>query len=52
MSDFSSRIFDQEQNSEIIGDDNFENDDLITFQHCSKKINIYYSQLTKYSKHI
>ena len=33
-------------------DDNYENDDLITFELDSKKINFYYSKLTKYSKRI
>ena len=52
MSDFSSQSFDQAQNSDSIDDDSFEEDDLVTFQHNSAKINLYYSQLTKYSKHI
>lgn len=33
-------------------DDNYENDDLISFQLGSKLINLYYSHLTKYSKRI
>ena len=52
MSDFISQRFDQEQQPDIIDDNNFENDDLITFQHNSTKINLYYSQLTKYSKNV
>ena len=52
MSIIHLQSFDQEQNSEIVNDDNFDNDDLLSFQHDSKTINLYYSQLTKYSKHI
>ncbi|KAK8872139.1 hypothetical protein M9Y10_007900 [Tritrichomonas musculus] len=52
MSVLSFQNFDQGLNSDINDDDNFENDDLFTFQHNSKNINLYYSQLTKYSKHI
>ena len=52
MSVLSLQDFDQGPNSEINDDDNFEKDDLVTFQHNSKSINLYYSQLTKYSKHI
>ena len=52
MSDFSPQNFDQGQQSDFICDEDFENDDLVAFQHDSKKINIFYSQLTKYSKHI
>lgn len=33
MSDFSPQTLDQKQHSDIIDDDNFENDDLFTFQH-------------------
>ena len=36
----------------IPGPDNYENDDLITFQHESKTINFYFSQLIKYSKRL
>ena len=43
MSDFSSQSFDQAQNSDSIDDDSFEKDDLVTFQHNSTKINLYYS---------
>lgn len=32
-------------NSSNILNDNFENDDLATFQHSSKTINLYFSQL-------
>ena len=46
----SSKSFDQEQHFDITNNDDFENDDLIKFQHDSKTINLYYSQLTKYSK--
>ena len=52
MIDYSSQSFDQAQNSDSIDDESFENDDLVTFQHNSAKIKLYYSQLTKYSKHI
>ena len=52
MSDFMWQSFDQENHSDTIDNDNFEKDDLITFEHDSKEINLYYSQLTKYSKHI
>ena len=52
MSNFNSQSFDQEQHSDIIDDSDFENDDLITFQHNSTKFNLYYSQLIKYSKHV
>lgn len=52
MSIIHSQSFDQKQNSDIISDDNFDEDDLITFQHDSELIKLYYSQLTKYSKHI
>ena len=52
MSNPISHSIDQEQNFDIIDDDNFENDDLVTLQHNSTKINLYYSQLTKYSKHV
>lgn len=39
-------------NSENLDITNFENDDLVTFQVESKTIDLYYSQLTKYSEHI
>ena len=52
MINFNSQNFDQEQHSDIIDDGDFENDDLITFQHNSTKFNLYYSQLIKYSKHV
>lgn len=52
MNDIYKQSFDQIHNSDIIDDDNFENDDLFSFQHNSKKINIFYSQLTKYSRHV
>ena len=39
-------------NLELVVDDNFDNDDLVAFQLDSKPINLYYSQLTKYSKHV
>ena len=52
MSNFNTQNCDQDQNSDIVGDENFESDDLITFQHDSATINFYYSQLTKYSKNI
>ena len=52
MSIIQSPSFDQEQNSDIVSNDDFENDDLITFHNDSKIINFYYSQLTKYSKYI
>lgn len=50
MSNSCSQNLGQEQKSDIIDDDNFENDDLVSFQHDSKTINLFYSQLTKYSK--
>ena len=52
MSNFSSQELDQDQNSDIIDNNDFENDDLVTFQHDSKTINLFYSQLIKYSKHV
>ena len=52
MSNLSSQTLDQEQHSDILDENDFENDDLVTIQPNSTKINIYYSQLTKYSKHI
>ena len=52
MSNSNQQNCDQDQNSDIAGDEDFENDDLITFQHDSTTINFYYSQLTKYSKNI
>ena len=52
MSEIHSQSFDQTQDSGNLNDDDFKNDDLITFQHESKTINFHYSQLTKYSKHI
>ena len=52
MSIIHSQNFDQSKNPDVVGDNDFENDDLVTFQHDSKTINLYYSQLTKYSKHI
>ena len=52
MSEFCSQNFDKGHNSDINDDYDFEKDDLVTFQHNSKNINFYYSQLTKYSKHI
>lgn len=51
MSKINSHSFNQ-QNPDNVEDEDFENDDLITFQHESKKINFYFSQLAKYSKHI
>ena len=39
-------------NFEQAFDDNFDNDDLIPFQLYSKTINLYYSQLAKYSKKV
>ena len=50
MSLFSYQNFDQSYHSDNASDVNFENDDLITFEHNSKTVNLYYSQLTKYSK--
>ncbi|KAK8845001.1 hypothetical protein M9Y10_021175 [Tritrichomonas musculus] len=50
MSNSCSQNLGQEQKSDIIDDDNFEKDDLVSFQHDSKTINLFYSQLTKYSK--
>ena len=52
MSNSNSHNLDQDQHSDIPDDNNFENDDLISFQHDSKTIKLFYSQLTKYSKHI
>ena len=52
MSSFNPQNCDQDQNSDIVEDEDFESDDLIKFQHNSTTINLYYSQLTKYSKHI
>ncbi|KAK8842165.1 hypothetical protein M9Y10_026394 [Tritrichomonas musculus] len=46
----SSQTLDQDQQPNIIDEDNFEDDDLVPFQPNSTKINLYYSQLTKYSK--
>lgn len=40
------------ESSNLSDDDDYENDDLINFQFDSKKINLSYSQLVKYSKHI
>lgn len=40
MSDFSSKSFEQGHNSDFTDDGNFENDDIFTFQHNSKKIYI------------
>ena len=42
----SAKSFDQDHPFDITDNDDFENDDLVEFQH------FYYSQLTKYSKHI
>ena len=39
MSNFNTQNCDQDQNSDIVGDENFESDDLITFQHDSATIN-------------
>ena len=52
MSKIRAESFDQEQYFDITDNDDFENDDLVKFQHDSKTINFYYSQLTKYSKRI
>ncbi|KAK8840721.1 hypothetical protein M9Y10_030498 [Tritrichomonas musculus] len=52
MSNSSPQNCDQDQNSDIVVDEDFENDDLITFQHDSTTITFFYSQLTKYSKNI
>ena len=52
MIKIQTQNFDQEEDPDMTGDDNFDDDDLITFQHELKKINFYYSQLTKYSKRI
>ncbi|KAK8836032.1 hypothetical protein M9Y10_040232, partial [Tritrichomonas musculus] len=52
MSKTSAKRFDQGQNFDITDNGDFENDDLVKFQHNSKTINFYYSQLTKYSKRI
>ena len=52
MSKNRAESFDQEQYFDITDNDDFENDDLVKFQHDSKTINFYYSQLTKYSKRI
>ena len=52
MNDFSTQSFDQKQQSNIIDDDNFENDDLITFEYNSKTINLYFSQIIKYIKYV
>ncbi|KAK8884623.1 hypothetical protein M9Y10_043739 [Tritrichomonas musculus] len=46
MSKVSAKSFDQGLQFDIMDNDDFENDDLVEFQH------FYYSQLTKYSKHI
>lgn len=40
MNIINSPNFDQTLNPDIIGDNDFENDDLITFQHDSKEINL------------
>ena len=37
------------ESSNLSDDDDYENDDLINFQFDSKKINLSYSQLVKYS---
>ena len=42
MSTIHTVSFDQMQNSDIDNNENFDNDDLISFQHASKKINFYY----------
>ena len=47
MSDFDSQSLDQGQHSDTVGDENFEDDDLVAFQHDSKTINLYLSQLIK-----
>lgn len=52
MSIIHSQNLDQSQNSDIVEDQNFENDDLVTFQHDLITINLYYSQFAKYSKYI
>ena len=49
MSDF---IQDHVHRSCLQTDENYDKDDLITFQLESNKINLYYSQFVKYSKHI
>ena len=40
------------QHSNNLDDNNFDNDDLVTFQLDSQTISFFYSQFTKYSKHI
>lgn len=40
------------QNTNNFDDENYENDDLINFQLDKSEINLYYSQLAKYSKRI
>ena len=52
MSIIHSQNLDQSQNSDIVEDQNFENDDLGTFQNDLITINLYYSQFVKYSKYI
>ena len=50
MSDLSSQNSGQVQDFYSIDDDSFEKDDLFKFQLNSAEIDLYYSQLTKYSK--
>ena len=49
MSKERAESFDQEQYFDITDNNDFENDDLVKFQHDSKTMIFNYSQLTKYS---
>ena len=51
MSKNSSENNDQAY-SDLISNNNYDNDDFISFQLDSNTINLYYSQFVKYSKHI